>query len=255
MALRPTLSQTLQLCMEAGQVMLSCGAETSRVEDTIQRLAMASGVDRVESFVTPTGLFIMVESGDASLTQLARIKEMTIDLNKVSIVNDISRKYSRGECTIEEAIACIQAIGSAAHPYPNWLRQLCAGISGASFTWLFGGRFEDLLPGAISAILANALAEIPETRIPRFLSVFTGALGGSLLGILLLKFGIGEHIRPVILGAIIPLLPGLAITNAIRDLMAGDLLAGVARSGEATLTSISIAVAVVIALSLLGVPI
>jgi uncharacterized membrane protein YjjP (DUF1212 family) len=254
MSLQPTLSQTLQLCLEAAEVMLSCGAETSRVEDTIHRLAMASGASQVQSFATPTGVFIMVTIGESSLTQLTRIKELTIDLNKVTTVNDISRKYSRGECTIVEAISYIRNISSAAHPYPAWLRQLSAGISGGAFTWLFGGTLKDLLPGAISAILANALAELPETRIPRFLTVFTGALGGAMLALLFIRLGIGHKVSAIVLGSIIPLLPGLAITNAIRDLMAGDLLAGVARSGEATLTSISIAVAVVIALSILGVP-
>ena len=47
-----------------------------------------------------------------------------------------------------------------------------------------------------------------------------------------------------------PLLPGLDITNAIRDTVNGDLVSGVARTAEALLKAVAIAagVGVVIAL-------
>ncbi|UOF91833.1 threonine/serine exporter family protein [Fodinisporobacter ferrooxydans] len=251
----PSIEAILQLCLEASRVMVYCGAETSRVEEIIYRLATASHVEQVESFVTPTGIFIMVKKFGKTLTQLARVtSDASIDLNKVTKVNDISRKYCRGEYSADEAIEQIRCIVKERPPYPGWLRQICAGVSGGAFALLFHGSWKDILPGFLSALLANMLAEIPDYRIPRFLNVFVGALGGSLLGLAFLRLGFGEHTETIIIGAIIPLLPGLSITNAIRDLMAGDLLAGVARCGEAVLTTLSIAVAVGIGLSMFGVP-
>ena len=38
-----------------------------------------------------------------------------------------------------------------------------------------------------------------------------------------------------------PLVPGVAITNAIRDIMAGDFLSGTARVVEAVLIAVAIA--------------
>ena len=45
----------------------------------------------------------------------------------------------------------------------------------------------------------------------------------------------------IIIGGIMLLVPGLAITNAIRDTMAGDLVAGNARMMEAFFVSVAIA--------------
>ncbi|WP_150531046.1 threonine/serine exporter family protein, partial [Staphylococcus aureus] len=45
-----------------------------------------------------------------------------------------------------------------------------------------------------------------------------------------------------------PLVPGILITNDIRDLLAGDLLAGMSRGVEAALTAIAIGAGVAIVL-------
>jgi uncharacterized membrane protein YjjP (DUF1212 family) len=37
-----------------------------------------------------------------------------------------------------------------------------------------------------------------------------------------------------------PLVPGLAITNAVRDLMGGDLVSGLSKGAEALLTAFAI---------------
>lgn len=55
----------------------------------------------------------------------------------------------------------------------------------------------------------------------------------------------------VIVGSIMPLLPGVALTNGIRDFISGDLISGVSRVSEALLTAIAIAVGIGSALKLL----
>ena len=47
-------------------------------------------------------------------------------------------------------------------------------------------------------------------------------------------------LKLIIIGAIMPLLPGLAMTNAIRDTMRGDLVSGVARGAEALLVAVAL---------------
>ena len=46
---------------------------------------------------------------------------------------------------------------------------------------------------------------------------------------------LGQHLDPIIIGSIMPLVPGVAITNAIRDTIQGDLVAGNSRATEAFL--------------------
>jgi uncharacterized membrane protein YjjP (DUF1212 family) len=108
----------------------------------------------------------------------------------------------------------------------------------------------DFFAGALCAALANYLMDVLDIRMPRFLAVLFAAFVGTLCASILVSTGIGSHFYQISLGALIPLVPGLAITNSVRDLMANDLLSGVARSAEAFLTVFAIAVAVAVVFSL-----
>ncbi len=64
------------------------GAETYRVEDTIERICKSRNIKYADAFVTPTGIFISLESEDEMMTYLVRVKSIKIDLDKINLVND-----------------------------------------------------------------------------------------------------------------------------------------------------------------------
>ncbi|WP_026174234.1 threonine/serine exporter family protein [Effusibacillus pohliae] len=251
MTTQDQILQTVRICLKAGALMLKNGAETARVEETIERIGVASGVKSVYSFVTPTGIFISVTTDAGNETRMYRIGEgLQVDLTKVARINELSRRLERGQITLQQVWEQLLEIETAQPEYPMWLRQLCAALSGGGFTILYAGGWADFLPGAICAWLANYLMEVFDRRMPRFLAVFFAAFCGTLLAGLLVKFGFGERFYPISLGTLVPLLPGLAVTNSVRDLMANDLLSGVARSAEAFLTAFAIAIAVALVFAL-----
>ena len=51
------------------------------------------------------------------------------------------------------------------------------------------------------------------------------------------KLGIAKNQDIITIASVMPLVPGILITNAIRDLLAGELLAGMSRGVEAALTA------------------
>ena len=55
------------------------------------------------------------------------------------------------------------------------------------------------------------------------------------------EIALGNSFSIIIIGSLMPLVPGVAITNAIRDIMAGDFLSGTSRLVEAILIAVSIA--------------
>jgi len=78
----------------AGKLMLQNGAEIYRVEDTIQRMLAVSGLRTAEAYVTTTGIMVTLDDPKQdSMTVIKRIPRRGTDLNVVSIVNDISRKF------------------------------------------------------------------------------------------------------------------------------------------------------------------
>ena len=66
------------------------------------------------------------------------------------------------------------------------------------------------------------------TRL-KFFSEFLAALVVGTVAFLAVKFGYGTDLDQIIIGGVMPLVPGLLITNAVRDLMAGHFTSGMAK--------------------------
>jgi len=222
--------------------MLSNGGETYRVEDTMLRIANSFIDGEASSYVTPTGIFLTIQSIDnGQNTKFLRIYSRSIDLNKVVLVNDISRKISSGQMSLDEAFERLREIEQLNQLYPLWLQIIAAAISSGLFALMFGGTWEDYLPalfaGGIGFILFIILHYVAKVK---FFAEMAAAFIIGLLISIFAKLGLGSHLDKMIIGSIMPLVPGVLITNAVRDLMAGDLVSGIARGAEAFLTALAI---------------
>ena len=70
---------------------------------------------------------------------------------------------------------------------------------------------------------------------------FLGAAFVALVTLLIFATGIGVNSDKAIIGALMPLVPGMALTLGIRDLIDSDFLSGVIRMLDALLTAACIA--------------
>lgn len=55
----------------------------------------------------------------------------------------------------------------------------------------------------------------------------------------------------IIIGSVMPLVPGLLLTNAVRDLIAGHFVSGLSKGAEALLTAFAIGSGIAVVFSLL----
>jgi uncharacterized membrane protein YjjP (DUF1212 family) len=243
----------MDTCLLAGAIMLKNGGETYRTEETMALIARAAGMDSVNSSATPTSLILSFRCMDRDHTRMIRMPSRTINLNKVTLVNDVSRRFVSGKITLSEAYKLLQEIDQMKSIYPRWLLHTAAGLASGSFAMLIGGAWYDLMPTGLAAILVNMSLEFLEQFLRiKFFTEFTSALaGGVLVSVFVMLFPF-LHSDILLIGTMLPLFPGIAITNSLRDLMAGDLVAGVSRGAEAVLTALSVAVATAIILSFLG---
>ncbi|WP_078578569.1 threonine/serine exporter family protein [Salipaludibacillus agaradhaerens] len=245
--------EVMDMCLLAGEIMLKYGAETYRVEETLERMARASGFTNVHCFTTTTGIFLSFEErkGKEDLMQMVRIDDRMQDLNKVTEVNQVSREFTAGELTVGAAHERLLQIHKTPIHYPIWLIHLAAGVAGSGFSYLFGGRLVDLLPAYIAAVLASVtLVEFERYLKVRFAAEMAAAFIGGSVAIFLVYAGVGSSVDQIIIGSLMPLVPGVQLTNAVRDLLSGDLLAGMSRGVEALLTSLSIASGIALTISL-----
>ncbi|MBY9079652.1 threonine/serine exporter family protein [Paenibacillus sp. HN-1] len=240
--------EIIDLCLFAGKIMLQNGAETYRVEDTMTRMAAALGFPGAHSYVTPT--VILFTTSRTEQPKLFRIAERTTDLQKVAQVNDISRRLSQRELTSAQAREELAAVDDSAHAYPAWLRVAAAALAGGCFTIMFNGQYSDALPAMfVSGIGYAAAAYLQRLAQIRFFAELTASILIGLLSYLAVQAGIGAETDKIIIGSVMPLVPGLLITNAVRDLMAGHLISGLSKGAEAFLTAFAIGTGIGLVLS------
>ena len=272
--------QALQLATEAGHILLENGAEISRVEETMTRIASAYGIEDESFFVLSNGII-------ATGQHYARAEFIPIkgtQLAKVVEVNQLSRDVTAGECgnvltcecgnqaneftdsqvntfkpmSVETLRQRIQAIRNM--PGKVWWEMtlgIALGVS--SFSILFGGSLVDAVATLVAGVLLGLFMTFVSPHLSRLVGNVAGGLVGGILCILLFRLAMGIdglpqlHLANMIIGTIIALVPGVPFTNGMRDLANEDYIAGTTRLTDAFLVFLCIALGVALAFIIDGV--
>lgn len=241
-----------KFAMLAGEIMHRNGAETYRVEDTINRILKTSNFSVIESFVIPTGIFATLDDPSISMiTYVKRVNKRTIDLSKIELVNAISRKYCENQISLEDAYNELVEVQKKPR-YTNCVNIIAIGLAAGFFTIVLSGNLYDFI---VSTVIGSILSVIQilfnKLNISKF---FYDIFGGSVIALIAIIFTklipIGSNIDIIIIGAIMPLVPGVSFTNAVRDTIEGNLLAGISRAVDAFIVAASIATGVGVMLKL-----
>ncbi len=237
--------KVLDTAVVAGHILLENGAEISRVEETMERITKAYGVESGNYFVLSSGIFTTAgsELGDG-FANVKYIPLSSAKLDKVVAVNQLSREISEGAYTVEEARIRLSEI-QAMKGKPKWAQILAAALGSGCFCALFGGDiFDSITAFLVGLILYIFVLNIGTVHLSKIVANLSGGAIVSLLAILLYQLGLGHHFEYVIIGSIIPLIPGMSFTNGIRDIANGDYLAGLVRMIDALLITFSAAMGV-----------
>ncbi len=227
----------------AGRLIMENGGETYRVEETISRMGHAFGFDEVECFAVPSGIFISYRKHDGSIeTAVKRVRRKGTDLTRVDAVNAVSRRMESEALSCEEVMALLTEIET--RPAKITQLGLTAAVAMSSFGWaaMFGGGIVDCVVAFVVALLGQALAFLLDHAGMRS---FVSTLLGSFLGTLLpMFFHLATGLLVVdstVAACLMPMLPGLAMTNAVQDTLRGDMVSGISSATSALLTASMIA--------------
>lgn len=245
--------KVLELALEAGHVLLENGAEIFRVEETMERICQYYGVRSQNAFVVSNGIFLT--AGDSRESSFARVRQVLVgrtNLGKVTAVNQLSREIAEGRYTPEEAMKVLSHIRQMPEKKKT-VKILASGVCSGAFCCLLGGN----IPDSLVAFAAGILLYIYVLEVAPHLSRIVGTIGGSAFVTLICGaahlLGIGPHMNSMIIGSIMPLIPGVPFTNGIRDIANEDYLSGFVRMLDAMLVFFCIAVGVGAGIALLGV--
>lgn len=244
--------EIMEVCLLAGKIMLQSGGETYRVEDTMMRMAAAFGIENSHSYVTPTGIIFSAEGSEPTKTKLIRISSRSTDLKKVAMVNSISRQITNGEINLEEALTLLKELEDLNVTFPFMIQVAAASIASGCFMIMFKGEWIDFIPSMVTGGLGYFGFLYFHRYIPiKFFSEFLASFIIGFLALILVKLGVGSQLDKIIIGSVMTLVPGLLVTNAVRDLMAGHLVSGLSKGAEALLTAFAIGSGVAVVLSFL----
>jgi uncharacterized membrane protein YjjP (DUF1212 family) len=244
-------NEIIDVCLLAGKIILESGAETDRVEDTMVRMATAFGRKDSNSMSMPTGIIFSLE-GEYPATKLIRISQRSTDLRKVALVNSISRAITNKELTLQEAYVQLKELEKKNLTYPIWAQVFAAFMASGSFMIMFDGQWDDFiwacLAGGLGFWCLLFLHRILEVK---FFAEFIASLVIGFVGFFITTVGLGIELDKIVIGAVMPLVPGLLITNAARDLISGHLISALAKLADAGLTSLAIGSGVAVAFVIL----
>lgn len=234
----------------AARIILENGGETYRAEDTCERISAATGVDEVNAIALTTGFFVNLSSNGAEQrVVIRRIKRRTVNLEKLDQVNSVSRELTSGSISLDEAEQRLEKL-LVPQKSSTLVKSLFFCLSSGFFALLIGGGWFEFIAAIVCGFLVSMITRLLDKfDLYRFLvSFLAGALTALFSLLFLAVFRRGE-LEQIIIGAIMPLLPGLAMTNAIRDTMNGDLISGTAKIFEVVLTAVAIAAGAGVVLS------
>lgn len=228
------LNELAQVAQYAGELLLTSGAEIYRVEDTMQRICNAYGAD-ASAFALPTGIFLTVTRDNNTITLTSRVTERNNHFTRIADVNSFSRSLAQKHLTYDEAMQRLKGIASK-KTYGFWFRMIASGLTSGVFALIFDGGISDagvsFFIGMLVFLITVFLRALFNNQIIEYF--FSGMSAGALL-LCFVFFFPNINTYSVVIGSIMMQLPGVSITNAIRDGIQGDTLSGLSRFLESAL--------------------
>lgn len=232
----------LDLATDLGYELAMCGAETFRVEESITRVLASYGVAS-EVFAIPNYLIVSIitETGKP-ITRMRRIGYHGNDLDGVEKYNALSRALVNRHPEPSEGVTWLDMVRSAIGKYklPVFLLGNYLGASG--FAVLFGCGIMDTICSGICGILGGLINKVMDRmKVNAFFTTIASAFAMALLAYCMNLSGIVQNVDGVVIGALMILVPGLLFTNAMRDIIYGDINSGVNRIVQVLLIAVAIA--------------
>ena len=239
--------RVLRVAMEAGHVLLENGAEISRVEETMERITRHYAVESGEFFVLSNGIFT-TGGTDHGFARVEHIPVHGARMDRVIAVNQLSREIAAGAVPLGEAEARLAEIRSAPG-HGRGLLAVSSAVGASAFCVLFGGSLRDALAVLPVGLLLSFYTQACSPRLSKLVFSLGGGALVSALCLLAHTLGLGENFSQMIIGGIIPLIPGIPFVNGVRDIAGGDYLSGLVRLSDALLVFFGIAGGVWLTLS------
>lgn len=217
------------------------GGEISRAEETVERICKAFGAENINVFIIPSLISVTATINGEEVTATRRIYKNDLNLGALEELNNKARKIC-GEKSKSSEIS---------FHYNILFTIISVMTATGAFCIYFGGNIYDAF---FSGLAGLAITYIPYSR--KSFNIFSKTLiEATIAGILSFipsLIGIKTHPDKIMIGTIMLLIPGMSIGAAIKDLMSGNLIAGILQLTEAVIIALAIALGFAVSLIIFG---
>lgn len=243
---QPEIKQILDVASGLGYSLLRSGAEISRVEDTVLRICEAYNVRQAHVFAISSSLIITLEHNGETFTQTRRIRSISTNLYRVDKLNELSRFICENKPAYSEIMQKIQNIEESTL-YPPVLSVAAYALVSGAFALFFGGALpEACVAFGIGAAVRLVMLLAGSLKTSPFFTTASASAAAAFSTVWLGGLLPGLQTDVILLGVLMNLVPGVALTNSIRDFIATDYMSGMARMAEAFFTATAIALGVAV---------
>lgn len=246
------IERLIDYSLEAGKIMLESNSEIYRAEDIITNICKSYGVENIDVFTLATCVYLTVTVDGKTYTRVKRIYNRKTDLLKISSINKLSRKIVKECISLEDFHDELVSINNI-KGFSNGIRALTMSASCGVFGIMFmpsATILDFLVTFAITYTTYYLMQFLGKYSLNDFISNSVLAAYMTSLAMVAVVFNIASDIDTIVIGTIMILVPGVAVTNAVRDTINGDILSGTIRALEAVIIAFGIAFGVGIILVL-----
>ena len=232
----------LDLATDLGYELAMCGAETFRVEESVERVLMTYGI-KSEVFAIPNCLTVSIETAEGKpMTRMRRIGYHGNDLDGVERFSGLSRAICNRKPDPDDAKQWLEHVRSTKRAYPMLIELLGNFLGAFGFAMVFGGSIVDGLCAGVCGLVVGVVNRFMDTlKANQFFRIIAAAFPMALLAYAMQAVGLSRNADMVTIGALMILVPGLLFTNAMRDIIYGDTNSGINRVVQVLLIALAIA--------------
>lgn len=247
------MNNVLHYAMNIGEQMLMSGADIRRVEESVTRICYAYNAKRIDVYIITSSIVATIYNEDGSTyTQTRRVKSINTDIERMHLLNDLSRKICKEKLSFAEIDKELENIQHCKH-YNLIVECLAYAMIATAFTLFFGGNIIEAIVSCVVGISCCFSALIAKkTSMGRLFSKFFCSFVSAIIAFIAVKLNFIDVVDKIIIGNIMVLIPGIGITNALKDLLSGDSVAGFFKTVEAILMGLSIAAGYIVVALIIG---
>ncbi len=235
---------TIDTIIYGGKLLLESGSEAYRAKELMNKCLAQFKITNVSIIVLTHQIVYFVGEQNIENQRVVDFKIKGINLTKISQFRYITKNIHTMDITIERLKDMFDKANEV-KSYSKYQSAVATGLAGAGFCGLKGGTIIDVLIsfmiGALSYFVMNTINKNGWHIIIRNMIV---SFCGTLLATIIYACGLGNNLDLIFIGCIMFMAPGVALTNAVRDIFHKELILGLKKAKDATLSAVGISIGV-----------